>query len=703
MASPRPQRPGTPPPAPEGAAGAGPVFPPDSSASAAGADANGAPTSRNVVSRGRFFGVKQSLIFVAMACAIIMIDLVAFLSIALVESSSEKASTESGSVSVARVADSLTQDATGAWTIDASTEDLLAQQQCWAALVSADGAVEWGYALPGDFPTTFTRNDIAVLAHDRSWGGSTLFIWTKNDDLVILGYPYGQYISWSMVASQDSFERVPFYIFIVFLIDLAIIFSLYALSQRSIVKSIGPTLDALDSLAQGRAVSVRFSGVLRTVGERINRVSDTLLRKDTARKNWVAGVSHDVRTPLAVSMGHAERIAADATLPQATRDSAQLIVSQGERIRDLVEDLNIATQLEYDMQPVRQETVTMARLLREVVADYLNQGLDRGAELELDIEPDAEQITLQGDARLLVRALRNAIGNALKHNAHDCTIVVSLTRAERTFDLAVADNGRGMAPGQLDKLVDTSSRDYLGAGSVVSRTPGEAALSADSALPSLADDAPTSGGPTPPAAGADDAAYPQGYQAPLISSQGDPYRSAPPAIRGARMPQPPQGYVRAAGTGGGILAAEGAAKRGGAVTGVAGEAAAPAKATSTAAEAAAAEPTNVDVAAMPETLPTEPTAPAGPEAVDQPVTAPDQSETSNDSAAPTQPATPVDSAAPSQSATPPRRSGTIDQHGLGLTLIARIVIVHGGTFIIQTSEGEGFRLIMRFPLSDAQR
>lgn len=685
MGSPRPQRPGTPPPAPEGAASARPVFPPGPSAGAAGNDEKSA-APRNVVSRGRFFGVKQGLIFVAMACAIIMIDLVAFMSIALVESSSEKTSTESGSVSVARVADSLTQDATGAWTIDASTEDLLAQQQCWAALVSADGAVEWGYALPGDFPTTFTRNDIAVLAHDRSWGGSTLFIWTKNDDLVILGYPYGQYISWGFVTSQDSFERIPLYIFIVFLIDLAIIFSLYALSQRSIVRSIGPTLDALDSLAQGRAVRVRFSGVLRTVGERINRVSDALLRKDTARKNWVAGVSHDVRTPLAVSMGHAERIAADTTLPQATRDSAQLIVSQGERIRDLVEDLNIATQLEYDMQPVRQETVAMARLLREVVADYLNQGLDRGAELELEIEPDAEQITLQGDERLLVRALRNAIGNALKHNAHDCTIVVSLSRAERTFDLAVADNGRGMAPGQLDKLVDTLSRDYLGAGSVVSRTPGEAALSAGSALPSLAD-APTEGGPMPPAAGAGDAAYPQGYQAPLITSQGDPYRSAPPAIRGARMPQPPQGYVRAEGADGGILATEEVARHGGAVMGAAAEASAPAEPTGAAAEVAPAEPGSA---------PRQSTAP------DESAAAPAQPATPIGSATPTQPATPIDSATPVQPATPPRRSGTIDQHGLGLTLIARIVIVHGGAFIIQTSEGEGFRLIMRFPLSDVR-
>ena len=46
------------------------------------------------------------------------------------------------------------------------------------------------------------------------------------------------------------------------------------------------------------------------------------------------------------------------------------------------------------------------------------------------------------------------------------------------------------------------------------------------------------------------------------------------------------------------------------------------------------------------------------------------------------------------------RSGTIEQHGLGIPLIARIAFVHGGSFSIETSQGNGFSLTMSFPRSE---
>ena len=64
------------------------------------------------------------------------------------------------------------------------------------------------------------------------------------------------------------------------------------------------------------------------------------------------------------------------------RKSGEVIVRQNERIRDLVEDLNIVSKLEYDSQPMNIETIQVVPFARGIVADYLNTGIDVQYDLE---------------------------------------------------------------------------------------------------------------------------------------------------------------------------------------------------------------------------------------------------------------------------------------------------------------------------------
>ncbi len=176
-------------------------------------------------------------------------------------------------------------------------------------------------------------------------------------------------------------------------------------------------------------------------------------RKEQARKNWIAGVSHDVRTPLAVIMGHAERIASDPHVPDPNKQSGVLIMQQTERIRDLIEDLNIASHLEYDMQPLRLTSFSLSRLIRSVATDYLNRDTSGAYAFEINIAPEAEQLPFLGDERLIGRALHNAINNAVKHNAAGCTITISLTMpTNHDLELSVIDDGVGCSPVILSQL-----------------------------------------------------------------------------------------------------------------------------------------------------------------------------------------------------------------------------------------------------------
>ena len=199
-------------------------------------------------------------------------------------------------------------------------------------------------------------------------------------------------------------------------------------------------------------------------------------------------------------MGRAEQIKHDTSASQDVRNSAQIITRQGARIRDLVEDLNVATQLEYDMQPVRNDDIVIPRMIREVVVDYINQDTDNTHPIDLEISDSAQTITFKGDEKLLRRALQNAINNAIKHNPDGCTITISLSGTIHAWQLAVADDGCGMNEKQLTSLVATlkqEEQDYHALNSSLNNMRADdAPVSTDTPVPApLKTNAPV---PVPP-------------------------------------------------------------------------------------------------------------------------------------------------------------------------------------------------------------
>ena len=82
-------------------------------------------------------------------------------------------------------------------------------------------------------------------------------------------------------------------------------------------------------------------------------------------------------------LGYADALVQDEGAAEEARASARVIRAQGLKIKDLVTDLNTASQLDYDMQPMRLERVHAARLLRTVAAAHANSGLDEAHPIDL--------------------------------------------------------------------------------------------------------------------------------------------------------------------------------------------------------------------------------------------------------------------------------------------------------------------------------
>lgn len=359
-----------------------------------------------------------------------------------------------GETSPIKMLDTLSEDVSQEGISDAAARTL-ETRQLWAIYLDGAGECRWSVARPPEVPEQYSLQDVAVFSKGYI-ADYPVFLRNIGYGLLILGYPKDSYVKFSSNYLPLSLVRMlPLFALGLLATDCLLLFLAYVLSRRSILKSVSPILSAVEDLGAGKPAELSVHGELSPIAESINQVSRRLQTQNTARANWISGVSHDIRTPLSMLLGYAQRIAQDDTLREDVRRQAEIMQLQSTQIRDLVQDLNLVSQLEYEMQPLRREPVRLSKLLRSCAADRLNAGLPECYALSVEIAPEAETLALEGDARLLSRAVGNLLQNSLKHNPQGCTVKLGLDCTEDTMFLTVSDDGAGLPEETLRKLKET--------------------------------------------------------------------------------------------------------------------------------------------------------------------------------------------------------------------------------------------------------
>ncbi|GFN32222.1 sensor histidine kinase [Paenibacillus xylaniclasticus] len=337
---------------------------------------------------------------------------------------------------------------------------LLEDNQAWAMLISNNGQVEWEYELPPDVPLAYGLVDIAKLSRYYLMD-YPVYSWEHKDGLIVVGYPKSSYGKYQFNFVTDWVKALPLRILWLMLLNAAIALLLSILIGARLIKGIRPLVAGVHSLARDQAVQLDAKGIFSDLSQSINAASAILQDKttalkarDEARSNWIAGISHDIRTPLSMILGYASEMEDNTDLPDEQRQQAGIIRRQGEKLRSLVSDLNLVSMLEYEMQPLHRKPVRLSVLARQVVADCLNNGLDERYDIELQLADEEGQIN--GDEKLLLRAISNLVHNSVRHNPQGCRIVVetSLSQDCTQYRIIVSDNGRGIPQEQLTEITE---------------------------------------------------------------------------------------------------------------------------------------------------------------------------------------------------------------------------------------------------------
>ena len=326
----------------------------------------------------------------------------------------------------------------------------------WCILIDSGGRVVWEQNRPEDVPTAYSLNDVARMTR---WflNDYPVYVRTLDDGLLVLGYPKNSLGKYSVEYSMSWFDTLPQRVLLILLINLCLAALLACLFGAQLYRRMKLLAAGLKSLRQEKAVHLKETGIFRELSRDINdasaaieRKNEALAARDAARSNWVAGISHDIRTPLSMVMGYAESLADSPALSEENRKKAEIITAHSVKIKQLIEDLNLISSLEYDMQPARKNSVRLCPLLRRIVSDVLNSGLPEGFAIELDLQ--YEKAVVLGDEALLERAFFNLINNSVAHNANGCNIAITERRAGEAVQVVLADDGKGVSAEVLENL-----------------------------------------------------------------------------------------------------------------------------------------------------------------------------------------------------------------------------------------------------------
>ena len=366
-------------------------------------------------------------------------------------------------ITAQEVADHLSKNE-NKYVLNETTALELQNTNVWAILIdNATMKVVWQTDnLPETVPMAYTAPDIASLTRGYIDGYPT-FTGEAENGLVVLGYPKDSFWKHMWPSWDYNFiANLPKTVLSVLAINVSLIFIIYVIANSKLLKSVKPIVSGIQALSTNEEVYIREKGLLSELAVNINKTSNILqtqsrqLRKrETARANWIAGVSHDIRTPLSMVMGYAGQLESDVQLSENNRQKAAVIVRQSKRMRDLINDLNLASKLEYNMQPLSPERQNLIAVVRQVVVDFINMNIDEKYTIEWETDEELTSCTANVDKDLIKRAVSNLIQNSMNHNEQGCNIFIRVVAEDNVCTIVVADDGVGATDEQIEKLNNT--------------------------------------------------------------------------------------------------------------------------------------------------------------------------------------------------------------------------------------------------------
>lgn len=236
------------------------------------------------------------------------------------------------------------------------------------------------------------------------------------------------------------------------LAGLVIALLLAIVISRGIAKPLQTAAGVAGSIARGhysQRVPVSGPGEVRDVAEAFNQMSATIQAEQQTQQDFLANVSHDLKTPLTSIQGYSQAIIDGATSDPV--EAARIIHEEAERMNRMVVELTDLARLQSGRLTIQTVPIDLGKMANAVGQRLAIVAREKGVSLSVDAPSMPE---INGDGDRLVQVLTNLISNAIQFTPTGGAVSVKTQVRDGGVEVVVHDTGIGIPPDELTRVFE---------------------------------------------------------------------------------------------------------------------------------------------------------------------------------------------------------------------------------------------------------
>lgn len=331
--------------------------------------------------------------------------------------------------------------------------------QLWMQIVDQEGTVVYDLYVPETIPKQYTNFELVnVVLKSNQLDHYTIYAsalsgYEGYGVLIGCDSQFMTKVSYSFLGNGRSLIWKCMFVF--FGTALVVIIAVSYRFSKTVTVPISRALGNIEDIRAGREVEITSSvheNMFSDVFTSIRELQLALKENEKMRAEWIANISHDIKTPLSTIKGYAELMGSDAYEFEQTEIQlyADQIQKAEETIEELLEELKISQRLAEGKVQLAMERVNLVPLIQECVEEAQAQSR-QGWSIHFVYETEPE---VWADRKLLKRCLLNIICNAYVHNQKEVSVEICLVEKQDTIKIEIIDNGKGISQEEMKHIFE---------------------------------------------------------------------------------------------------------------------------------------------------------------------------------------------------------------------------------------------------------
>ncbi|TSB46648.1 sensor histidine kinase [Alkalicoccobacillus porphyridii] len=250
------------------------------------------------------------------------------------------------------------------------------------------------------------------------------------------------FLSKPLADIYEPFADIQWLLYIGFILLISIILFLGNKMVRDVVNPLISMKTVAQRIEQGdfsqQIKQTNTTDELGQLARSFNSLSTSLNEVDQNRKEFLANIAHELKTPLSYMKGYAEGIEEGVVTKEK---GLGIIQKEANRLDRLVHDLLDLAQMEADTYQLQHEPIAFAELIDDVVDQFSLSAKQKQVQILRDLD---DECIIMGDADRIEQVVRNLLDNALRYTPADKKIFITLYRKGKHVHLEVKDEGIGI-------------------------------------------------------------------------------------------------------------------------------------------------------------------------------------------------------------------------------------------------------------------